>query len=317
MNQIPLLERINQIVEQGIDLKNKYLQEENATIDYVAMFTQNSEEYDFYNQELNTIASIVNENTTGITYRLNVALATNAGELYLIKVRKPDQNKAQLGAPDFKIDNYDNLKEKYLKNPQFGITKASDGTEMVELKDENFNVLVYFPQLTLGEELLQAEAIESSPSEDTEVVESSSLEQQLEEERTKRLQLMADFQNYKKRMDTERATFGAIANVGLIQELLEVYDDLELALQDTELSLDHAKSAMKNAQEKLSVASRNAGVEQVSVKIGDEFDKTKMEAIQAIANEEMKNKVIAVISSAYKYVGQENILKPAKVIVGK
>ncbi len=143
------------------------------------------------------------------------------------------------------------------------------------------------------------------------------LEMQVEALKSQKLQLMADFDNYRKRMDAERATFGAIANMGLISEMLEIHDDMELALKDGGLNLEHAKSSLKTAQDKLIAAVKSAGVEKVEVNVGDEFDRSKMEAIQTVADERNKNKVIVVISSAYKYIGQVNVLKPAKVIVGK
>ena len=92
---------------------------------------------------------------------------------------------------------------------------------------------------------------------------------------------------------------------------------MQLALDDEGLDLERAKQSIQTAQDKLKGAASNAGVEAVEVKAGDDFDKEYMEAIQAIPNEEMKGKVIAVISSAYKYSNKEGVLKAAKVIVGK
>jgi len=145
------------------------------------------------------------------------------------------------------------------------------------------------------------------------------LNQQIEEEKHKRLQLMADFQNYQRRVDSEKSTWGAISNMTIIKELLEVNDDIQLALQDENLNLEHAKQSLKTAQEKLIVAALRAGVEKVDVAVGDEFDREKMEAVSAVQTQEenQKNKVIAVISSAYKFVSKPGILKAAKVVVGK
>ncbi len=145
----------------------------------------------------------------------------------------------------------------------------------------------------------------------------SNLESQLAEEKQRRIQLMADFDNYRKRIELEKATFGAIANMGLIQEILEIHDDLELAMQDEELNLDRAKASIKSAQDKLTLAAKSAGIEKIDVKIGDVFNKETMEAISTVPSPDNKDKVIAVISSAYKYVGRDGILKAAKVIVGK
>jgi len=147
--------------------------------------------------------------------------------------------------------------------------------------------------------------------------EMENLKTQLEEEKNRRIKLMADFDNYKKRIESEKATFGAMANMGIIQQILEIYDDLQMALNDSDLDLERARSSIKNAQEKIQGTVGAAGVERIEVNIGDEFDKENMEAIQAVPDEKNKNKVIAVISSAYKYAGQDSVLKAAKVIVGK
>lgn len=139
----------------------------------------------------------------------------------------------------------------------------------------------------------------------------------LAEERAKRIQIMADFENYKKRMEGERAMFGAIANIGLIKELLEISDDISLALGDESLDLDRSKESLSIAKEKLIAAAKASGVEKIEVNVGDEFNKEYMEAVSVVENNEMKNKVIAVVSSAYKYSSNGSIIKSAKVIVGK
>ncbi|BCX14133.1 MAG: hypothetical protein KatS3mg085_665 [Candidatus Dojkabacteria bacterium] len=128
---------------------------------------------------------------------------------------------------------------------------------------------------------------------------------------------MADFDNYKKRIEKEKATFGALTNLSLIQEILEVSDDIDLALNDEDLNLEGAKEALKTAKEKLNQSINLAGVEKIEIKKGDEFDKEIMEAISVIPDENFKNKVIAVISSAYKYKGKDGVIRPARVIVGK
>ena len=155
---------------------------------------------------------------------------------------------------------------------------------------------------------------DQTQKEDVAKVDASQL---LEEEKSRRLQLMADFENFKKRMEQERATFGAIANMGLIQQILEIHDDLQLAISDANLDKDSAIESIKTAQDKIKGAAKLAGVEAVEIKIGDDFDSSKMEAITTVPDEKNKNKVVAVISSAYKYVGKDGIIKAAKVVVGK
>lgn len=145
------------------------------------------------------------------------------------------------------------------------------------------------------------------------------LQAQLDEEKAKRLSLMAEFQNYQKRIEQEKSTWGALSNMSLIKDILEIHDDLQLAISDENLDLDHAKTSIKSAQDKLIDTILRAGIEKVDVKIGDEFDKERMEAVSTVPaqDESQKNKVIAIISSAFKYVGKDFILKAAKVVVGK
>lgn len=148
--------------------------------------------------------------------------------------------------------------------------------------------------------------------------EASKLAAELETEKTRRLQLFADFQNYQKRVEAEKADWTALSNMSMINDVLEIYDDLQLALNDENLTLDSSREAIKTAQSKMNVLLEAAGVEKIEVNVGDEFDKDFMEAVTAVpSGEENKNKVIAVITSAIKLKSREGIFKPAKVVVGK
>lgn len=147
----------------------------------------------------------------------------------------------------------------------------------------------------------------------------SDLQSQIEEQRNKYLQLMAEFQNYKKRMDEEKALFGAMGSLSIIQDVLEIHDDLNMAVNDENLSSENAKSSIKSAQEKMLNSIKRGGIEIVEVKTGDEFNKDTMEAISTLPTEDeaMRGKVVAVVSSAFKFKDREGVIKHAKVIVGK
>lgn len=147
---------------------------------------------------------------------------------------------------------------------------------------------------------------------------SENFKQMYENERNARIQLMADFQNFRKRTEEEKALFGAISNMGLINDILEVFDDINLALNDEQIDIEQAKNSMQSAQEKIVTAVEKVGVVRIAVNVGDEFNREVMEAISTIdAGEEMKGKVIAVINSAMKYRDRDGIIKHAKVVVGK
>ena len=143
------------------------------------------------------------------------------------------------------------------------------------------------------------------------------IKEQLEVEKEARLRTMADFDNFRKRMESERVTFGAVTNMGLVQEIIEIYDDLQLALNDDELNLEAGKAAISSGQEKLKAAAATAGVSLIEVRVGDKFDSSSMEAISTVEDEDNKDKVVAVVSSGIKYANKEGIVRAAKVVVGK
>lgn len=109
---------------------------------------------------------------------------------------------------------------------------------------------------------------------------------EVEEQKNRYLSLMADFQNFQRRVEGEKALFGAMANMSLVQDILEVFDDINLALIDESLDFESSKSSLKSAQDKLVASILRAGVERISVEIGDEFNKEIMEAISLFPVEE-------------------------------
>ncbi len=305
-----LSNKIKKIVNEAKALREKYILDTPAELDYVALFTHKNKEYEFYLEEASKIGKIKSENKTGVTFELNENYETIDGEFKFLKIRKPDDKKTQLGAPDYKIANYEEFKNKYLDNFHFIIKKSSDGFELIELSDKDFDVLIYFPRIPLSSE---------KENTNSNLDELQELKLQLTEEKGKRLQLMADFQNFQKRINEEKSAWGALSNMALIQDILEVFDDIELAMNDENLTLEHAKHSLKSAQDKIIAAALKAGVEKIEVNVGDEFDKEKMEAVTMVPVQDKKQsgRVIAVISSAYKLTNKEGILRPAKVVIGK
>ncbi len=145
------------------------------------------------------------------------------------------------------------------------------------------------------------------------------LKLQLQKMSDARLQAMADLQNYRRRMDEERTKFGLMTNMQLVQQILEIVDDITLGLADDTMSVDRAKELLKILQTKLLAALNIAGVEQVTINTGDKFDQTTMEAVSTaqVSEKEMDGQILAIISGAFRYRGQTELLKHGKVIVGK
>lgn len=142
---------IDYIAHKCVELKNKYVEEE-MDIDYVCIFCQNKDEYNEFIKLAKSIGTIVDKTKTGPVFKFNNPPQTVAGNPKLLKIRIPDPTRPQRGDVDFN-SNYENFKKKYLDNSRFKLVKSSDGFEMIELRDENYDVLVYFSIIPLSKTL--------------------------------------------------------------------------------------------------------------------------------------------------------------------
>ncbi len=312
-----LQQRIEHILKTGIEFRNKYFSEEPTEIEFVTLFTKSDSEYEELIKEINNIGEIKVELPEGVFVNLHNPLSIGVVELKNLQVTKPRENSPKVGSVTFIAKKFKEFKERFnLKAQDDKLIKELAHGDL-ELVHEDYDVIIFITPKHFEEIHKRSSAKDQEPIKD-EADQLSEIRHMIEHERHQRMQLMADFQNYQKRVEQEKANWGAISNLGLIQELLEVYDDLQLAISDENLNLDHAKTSIVSAQDKLIGAALRSGIEKVEVKVGDEFDKEKMEAVSAVAaGEESKGKIVAVISSAYKYVNRDGILKPAKVVVGK
>ena len=145
MDQNQLEKIVNYIIDQGVQAIKDNTDETSFVIDYLAIFAKDESEYQDLLQFTQGLGNEIDlaKIKTGLTFLLNKPIETKAGPLKQLKIRKPDPTRPQRGAPDFKIDNYSEFKEKYLqKSGNFTLMVKSD-FEMVELK--GVDVLVYFP----------------------------------------------------------------------------------------------------------------------------------------------------------------------------
>ena len=142
---------ISYIVQRCTELKDKYIDEKNLEIDYICIFSHTQQEYNELFEQAEKIGKIVDKTPTGPVFAFNFPSRTIAGSPKLLKVRKPDETRPQRGDVDFNTD-YENFKKKYLDNKRFTLIKRGK-LEMIELKDNNFDVLVYFSSIPLSKQL--------------------------------------------------------------------------------------------------------------------------------------------------------------------
>lgn len=143
---------VNYIADQGLTVF-KNTDEKNPEIDYLAIFSKDEDEY----KELEKIVEALGEemdkenHKTGRTFLLSEPIKTPAGILTSVKVRLPDATRPQRGAPDFKVHNYQQFKDKYLQSSGNFTLMVRKDYEMIEIK--GVDVLVYVPSKTLGERM--------------------------------------------------------------------------------------------------------------------------------------------------------------------
>jgi len=129
----------------------------------------------------------------------------------------------------------------------------------------------------------------------------------------KYVRLMADFDNYRKRMQAEVEAARKEGEIKAIRAVLPVLDDLERALEhagaDPETVAEGVRAVHQGFQRILS----GLGVEPVPG-TGEPFDPNVHEAIGVVEGEE-DEKVAAVYQKGYVY--GEQLIRPARVAVTK
>ena len=125
----------------------------------------------------------------------------------------------------------------------------------------------------------------------------------------------AELENFKKRLTKEKDDFVQFANERLLQELIQIEDNLERALEVPNATLENLKEGVEMIQKQFSTFLKNQKVESIEA-IGKDFDPTLHEVLnQQESEEHEENTVIEEYSKGYTLNGR--ILRPAKVVISK
>jgi len=133
---------VTNIVSKAQALKNKHTDQVSAPVNYACIFAQSEDEYNEMESIFKEWGEPVHETKTGFVYRIP-SLETSAGELTLLKLRKPDPTRPERGDADFTVSNYPEFKAKYLDKPNVKLIERPE-MEMMELTDSDFDVRAYF-----------------------------------------------------------------------------------------------------------------------------------------------------------------------------
>lgn len=151
-----LVKKVQNIVEEAWHLQFKHTQMSHAPVNYACVFAQSDDEYHLWSIAAEQLGKVVKETPTGSVYQIE-PLQTMAGDLQVVKIRKPDSTRPELGDADFTVSDYENFKKKYQNQKGFKVISRPD-MEMIELVDASFNVRAYFSHPTL-EKLLHINPI--------------------------------------------------------------------------------------------------------------------------------------------------------------
>lgn len=146
----------------------------------------------------------------------------------------------------------------------------------------------------------------------------ASLSEALEKEKKEYLFLMAEFDNYRKRVIKEKAEIIKNAKGQVMEDILPILDDFERGLKaasDT-TNAEGVKEGMNLIYNKFIKYLEQNGVKAMATN-GEDFNEDFHEAITTIPapEESMKKKIIDTIQKGYMI--NDKVLRYAKVVVGQ
>jgi len=200
--------------------------------------------------------------------------------------------------------------------------------EKEEKKQEEVNVEenvneVETPQNEQPQEEQAAESDSTAPSDEPTHEEKlmeqlAQANQTIEEQSDKYLRLSAEFDNYRKRTNKEKAELILNGSQTTIKAILPVLDDMERAMSNMEKS-DELRPALEGVEliyNKFIKILEQQGVKKIETE-NQEFNTDYCEAIAMIAapSEEMKGKIMDCVQTGYML--NDKVIRHAKVAVGQ
>lgn len=162
----------------------------------------------------------------------------------------------------------------------------------------------------------ETQAAEAAEGEAQEVLQrAEAAEKAAEEHKDRWMRLMADFDNYKKRIAREQAEWGQRANERLLADFLPVFDHLDLALEKVPESERESPfvTGVDMVRSQLAEAFSKHGLKQIDAR-GGTFDPMLHEALSQIPSETVPEQGIVQQFRCGWMLG-DKLLRAAQVIV--
>ena len=169
---------------------------------------------------------------------------------------------------------------------------------------------------TAPEPLVPVEAATVSPEQLAELKERAG---KADENWERLLRTTADFDNFKKRAAREKQEAIKFANEGLLQKLLPVLENLDMALAATQTARPKDGQSLQSGVNMISQQLKNvlaeAGLEELDA-LGKPFDPNLHEALmQKETSDVPEGQVVQQLRKGYKF--RDRLLRPAGVVVAK
>ena len=143
-------------------------------------------------------------------------------------------------------------------------------------------------------------------------VELEALKNELNAKNDQLMRTAAEFDNFKKRTEREKASVAEFAKAGLIKQLLPILDNIDRAAASEKASAAYIKGIEMIVKQFEAIVS-NLNIEEIA-KEGDTFDPNFHEAVMHIEDESLGENVIAqVLQKGYK-IG-DTVIRAAMVKV--
>lgn len=132
------------------------------------------------------------------------------------------------------------------------------------------------------------------------------------------LRVRADAENFRKRMSKEKEQYCKYATEGILEDIIPIIDNLELAVQhgkNVQACQDLVQGVEMTIKMFLDTLKKH-GLEQVQSQQGDDFDPAWHEAMAQEERSDLENNQICqVMQTGYRI--KDRLLRPSKVVVSK
>lgn len=126
----------------------------------------------------------------------------------------------------------------------------------------------------------------------------------------------ADFDNYKRRCEAEKANWTNQAKIEVFSQILPVLDNLALASLHAPKNPNEWEVGILHIAKQIEQTIFELGIEKVSPKIGEKFDIAYHEAVATVEDKNATSNTIVKVQSD-GYILDKKLIRAAKVIVAK